>query len=74
MNDHDLAIPTRYDIFLQDLTTPYINLTFLGYVKTIDEAKAMCKAFREGDKEDCDRGLHTYLFRCSRLSGERSGE
>lgn len=69
---NNVAIPTRYDIFLQDLTSPYIDLTYLGYVRTIEEAKAMCKAFREGDKEACDRGVHTYLFRCSQLKDERS--
>lgn len=64
------AIPTRYEIYLQDLSKPYIDLTPVGYVHTIEEARTMCKALREADKEMCDRGVHTYLFKCSRIANE----
>ena len=64
-----VAIPERYDIFMQDLTKPYIELKFMGYVKTIQEAVTMCKVLKEADKDLVDRGFHTYLFRCGAIKG-----
>ena len=68
---NELAIPTRYDIYMQDLTSPYINLVFMGYVRTIGEAITMCKALKEADRDFVERGIHTYIFICSRLENEQ---
>lgn len=65
----NIAIPERYDIFMQDLSKPYIELKFMGYVRNIQEAVTMCKALKEVDKDMVERGLHTYLFRCGAIKG-----
>lgn len=42
-----VAIPLYYEIYQQDLISDYINLTFLGIARTIEEARMCCKLFRE---------------------------
>ena len=42
-----VAIPTRYAIFLQDLSKDYQDLTFLGHADTIAQARTCCKLLKE---------------------------
>ena len=72
--DQNLAIPERYDIYQQDLTVPYIKLTKLGHVRTIDEARTMCAAFNQQDHQAVVDGRHTYIFICSQMKGENNHE
>jgi len=65
----DIAIPEKYEIYMQDLSKQYIDLKPMGFVKTIEEAQTMCKVFAECDAET-KKGLHTYLFRCVAMKGE----
>ena len=69
-NTNNLAIPKRYNIYLQDLTKDYIKLVFMGFVNSISEARTMCKALKEADKYEVERGTHTYIFICSEMEGE----
>lgn len=65
-----VAIPEIYEIYQQDLTKDYLSLIPMGFVRTIEEARAMCKVFSDVD-EDVSKGRHTYLIRCSKLKGEK---
>lgn len=47
MEEKELLVPEQYEIFMQDLSKPHIELTLLGTVRNIDEARAMTKMFRE---------------------------
>ena len=41
------VIPLGYEIYLQDLSKPYIKLEKLGYAKTITEAQNCVRLLRE---------------------------
>ena len=45
--ENEVAIPLYYEIYQQDLISDYIDLKLLGTVRTIEEARACCKLFRE---------------------------
>ena len=42
-----VAIPIRYEIYLQDLSKDYQDLTLLGHADTIEQAKTCCKLLKE---------------------------
>ena len=52
-----LAVPLYYEIYMQDLTHDYIDLTLLGIAKTHEEAKICCKLFKEALETASVRGL-----------------
>lgn len=64
-------IPLGYEIYLQDLSKPYMELEKLGYAKTISEAQNCVKLLREAlltanaRKVSCGRNLSncTIVFR-----------
>lgn len=49
MNDKENtpAIPLGYEIYLQDLSKPYMELEKLGYANTISEAQNCVRLLRE---------------------------
>lgn len=47
MAHDEVLIPTRYNVYMQDLSSDYLRLELLGYVNTITEARTMVHAFRE---------------------------
>lgn len=64
-----LSIPEQYIIYQQDLSKDYLELKIMGTVKSIEEARTMCKVFNETDN-DVVKGKHTYIFTCEKLKGE----
>ena len=60
MESKEVLIPTKYELFMQDLSNDYLELKYLGYVRTFSEAKNMCKIFRDTLKDK----TMTVLFRC----------
>lgn len=70
-----IAIPLYYEIYLQDLSHDYVDLTFIGIARTPQEASNQCKLLREAISSARARGLTdrnydacTALFR-PRLKG-----
>lgn len=47
MDKEEVLIPHRYNVYMQDLGKDHIELKLLGFVKTINEARAMVAIFRE---------------------------
>lgn len=47
-----------YEIMLQDLSCPYIELIPLGVAKTQSEAMSLCKMFREALTTSQGRGVN----------------
>lgn len=43
----NVAIPLKYEIYLQDLSHDYQDLTLLGHAKTIEEARNCCRLFKD---------------------------
>ncbi len=52
-----LAIPIRYDIFLQDLSHDYQDLKYLGYANDIEQARICCKLLKESLLTASARGV-----------------
>ncbi len=46
MNE-EILVPKRYNVYMQDLSSDYLELKLLGYVRTISEARTMVIAFKE---------------------------
>ena len=71
MKENNVAIPLKYEIYLQDLSHDYQDLTLLGHARTIEEARTCCRLFKEalltGNARDVDvkRNLSncTIIFR-----------
>ncbi len=45
--DKSPAIVVSYEIYLQDLSNEYIDLSLIGYARTKEEAIMCCRLFRE---------------------------
>lgn len=45
--ENTLAIPLGYEIYLQDLSKPYMELEKLGYANTLTEAQNCVRLLRE---------------------------
>lgn len=59
---NNVAIPIRYDIYLQDLSHDYQDLTLLGHSNTIKEARICCKLFKEALLTANSRGVDGINF------------
>ena len=57
---NQILVPKKYELYMQDLSKDFLELTFLGYVRTLSEAKNMCKVF----KEVLLNSNKTVFFRC----------
>lgn len=40
-----ISVPEEYTIYQQDLSQTHLQLKIMGTVKTIEEARNMCKVF-----------------------------
>lgn len=69
MENEEVSIPEEYIIYQQDLSKDYLQLKIMGVVRSIDEARTMCKVFSDTDKHTKD-GTHSYTFICNKLKGE----
>ena len=67
--DNEPSIPEEYVIYQQDLSKDYLQLRIMGVVRTISEARTMCKVFSDADGHTKD-GTHSYTFICNKLKGE----
>ena len=47
MVENELARVTHYEIYLQDLSHPYLEIELLGISYTLQEAQTCVKLFRE---------------------------
>jgi len=70
--NNEISVPEEYTIYQQDLSQTHLQLKIMGTVKTIEEARNMCKVFNEVDKEVL-QGKHTYIFTCTKVKGENNG-
>ena len=52
-----VAIPIRYEIYLQDLSKDYQDLTLLGHADTIEQARTCCRLLKESLLTAKSRGL-----------------
>ena len=57
------TIPLYYEIYLQDLTHDYIDLTLLGVARTREEAANCCRLFKEAISTANTRGVSDKSYR-----------
>lgn len=69
MENEEVSIPEEYIIYQQDLSKDCLQLKIMGVVRSIDEARTMCKVFSDTDVHTKD-GTHSYTFICNKLKGE----
>lgn len=63
MNENNqIAIPLYYEIYLQDLTHDWVDLSFLGIARTREEASCACQLFREAIETANSRGMNDKAY------------
>lgn len=61
----EIAVPLYYEIYLQDLSNDYIDLTLLGRARTREEAATCCRLFKEALQTAQGRDLHDKGYRAN---------
>lgn len=61
--NEQIAIPLFYEIYMQDLSHDWIDLTFLGIARTREEASNACQLFREAIETANSRGVNDKAYR-----------
>lgn len=60
---NDIVKPSYYEVYMQDTRKPYLELTPIGYVKTLEEAKSVTKMFRDSIERNPEQNGQTVFFR-----------